>query len=91
MRNIAIISTDWHIDAGNVELSKNLAAQQILLAKKKGVKLLWETSLTVGRHSLNWFSIASRKSWTKCRMREWNYGPLLVTMTKLTPILGLHF
>lgn len=40
MRNIAIISTDWHIDAGNVELSKNLAAQQILLAKKKGVKLL---------------------------------------------------
>ena len=28
MRNIAIISTDWHIDAGNVELSKNLAAQK---------------------------------------------------------------
>lgn len=40
MKNIAVISTDWHIDTGNVELSKQLAAQQIQLAKDSGVKLL---------------------------------------------------
>lgn len=38
--NIAVISTDWHIDAGNVELSRNLAAQQIQFAKKSNVKWL---------------------------------------------------
>lgn len=38
--NIAVISTDWHIDAGNVELSKNLAAQQIQFAKSSGVNWL---------------------------------------------------
>ena len=40
MMNIAIISTDWHIDAENVELSKNLAAQQIQFAKDAGVNWL---------------------------------------------------
>ena len=37
MKSVAVISTDWHIDMKNVELSKNLAAQQILLAKEVGV------------------------------------------------------
>lgn len=40
MRNLAIISTDWHIDIGNVELSKNLIAQQIQFAKREGIKEL---------------------------------------------------
>ena len=40
MKPVAVISTDWHIDMKNVELSKNLAAQQILLAKEVGVGLL---------------------------------------------------
>ena len=40
MKPVAVISTDWHIDMKNVELSKNLAAQQILLAKEQGVKWL---------------------------------------------------
>lgn len=39
-KNIAIISTDWHIEAGNVELSKSLAAQQIQLAKDSGTDWL---------------------------------------------------
>ena len=40
MENLAVISTDWHIDMKNVGLSKELAAQQILLAKQKGVTRL---------------------------------------------------
>lgn len=39
-KNLAIVSTDWHIDSENVELSKDLAAQQIQLALDKDVKLL---------------------------------------------------
>ena len=40
MKPYAIISTDWHISSENVELSKSLAAQQIGLAMKMGVKRL---------------------------------------------------
>lgn len=40
MKKLAIISTDWHIDSGNVELSKQLMAQQIQLAKEEKIKKL---------------------------------------------------
>jgi len=40
MKNLAIISTDWHIDNGNVGLSIDLMTQQIQLAKEKGVEKL---------------------------------------------------
>ena len=37
---IAVISTDWHIRPDNVELSLDLAAQQIRLAEESDVRLL---------------------------------------------------